>query len=230
MQTVIITGGTGLIGTALTKLLTTKGYRVIILSRTKHTSAGDVSYALWDVRTSYIDPQAIQAADHIIHLAGAGVADKRWTEKRKKEIVDSRVESSKLLVKALTGINNNVQTVVSASAMGWYGPDTEDKTPFVESDPPSRDFLGTACRLWEQSIQPVVGLGKRLVYLRTGIVFSTEGGAFKEFLKPFKGGVAAILASGEQIISWIHIDDLCRMYLAAIEDHGMHGQYNACAP
>src|SRR5690349_13414825 len=109
METVIITGGTGLIGTALRNLLTSKGYKVIILSRRKHASIGNVSYALWDLKTSYIDPEAIKSADHIIHLAGAGVADKRWTDKRKKEILDSRVNSSKLLVKALTEINNNVQ-------------------------------------------------------------------------------------------------------------------------
>jgi uncharacterized protein len=230
METVIITGGTGLIGTALTNLLTSKGYKVIILSRRKHATIGNVSYALWDLKTSYIDPEAIKAADHIIHLAGAGVADKRWTEKRKKEIVNSRVDGSKLLVKALTEINNKVRTVVSASGMGWYGPDRKNATPFVESDPPSEDFLGATCRLWEQSIKPVVDLEKRLVYLRTGIVFSTKGGAFKEFLKPLRGGVAAILGSGEQMISWIHIDDLCRMYLSAIENHEMFGQYNACAP
>jgi uncharacterized protein len=230
METVIITGGTGLIGTALTNLLTSKGYRVIIVSRRKHATTGNVSYALWDLKASYIDSEAIKAADHIIHLAGAGVADKRWSEKRKKEIVNSRVDSSKLLVKALTEINNKVRTVVSASAMGWYGPDRKNATPFVESDPPSEDFLGTTCRLWEESIQPVAGLEKRLVYLRTGIVFSSRGGAFKEFLKPLRGGVAAILGSGKQIISWIHIDDLSRMYLTAIENHEMLGQYNACAP
>ena len=230
METVIITGGTGLIGTALTGLLISKGYRVIIMSRRKHASIGNVSYALWDLKTSYIDPEAIKAADHIIHLAGAGVADKRWSEKCKKEIVDSRVDSSKLLVRALSEINNKVQTVVSASAMGWYGPDRKERTPFIETDPPSQDFLGSTCRLWEENIQPVVELNKRLVCLRTGIVFSTKGGAFKEFVKPFKAGVAAIPGSGKQIISWIHIDDLCRMYLAAIENQGMHGSYNACAP
>ena len=230
METVIITGGTGLIGSALTQLLISKGYSVIILSRKKHASIGNVHYALWDVKTSYIDPDAIRNADHIVHLAGAGVADKRWTDRRKKEIVSSRVESSKLIVKALTEIDNNVKTVVSASAMGWYGPDRKDRKPFVETDPPSGDFLGTTCKLWEGSIQPVVKLNKHLVCVRTGIVFSTQGGAFKEFLKPFKGGIAAILGSGKQIISWIHIDDLCRLYLAAIENQDLSGSYNASAP
>lgn len=219
-----------MIGKALKELLVSKGYKVIILSRKAHAATGNISYAMWDLKTSYIDPHAIGEADHIIHLAGAGVADKRWSEKRKKEIVNSRVNSSKLIVKALTEINNKVKTVVSASAMGWYGPDRKDKKPFVETDPPSDDFLGTTCRQWEDSIQPVIELGKRLVYLRTSIVFSKTGGAFTEFVKPFKGGVAAILGSGEQVISWIHIDDLCRMYLDAIENRELHGPFNASAP
>ena len=230
MDTVIITGGTGLIGTALTKLLTSRGYKVIILSRKKHASNGDVSYALWDLKTSFIDPAAIKEADHIIHLAGAGVADKRWSKKRKTEIINSRVDSGKLIVKTLTEVENKIKTVVSASGMGWYGPDKNSKKPFVETDPPYDDFLGTTCKLWEDSTKPVVQSGKRLVHLRTGIVLSTNGGAFREFLKPFKAGVAAILGSGKQVVSWIHIDDLCRMYLAAIENAQMHGAYNACAP
>ena len=230
MDTVIITGGTGLIGKALTKLLTSRGYKVIILSRKKHASNGDVSYALWDLKTSFIDPAAIKEGDHIIHLAGAGVADKRWSKKRKTEIINSRVDSGKLIVKTLTEVENKIKTVVSASGMGWYGPDKNSKKPFVETDPPYDDFLGTTCKLWEDSTKPVVQSGKRLVHLRTGIVLSTNGGAFREFLKPFKAGVAAILGSGKQVVSWIHIDDLCRMYLAAIENAQMHGAYNACAP
>lgn len=137
---------------------------------------------------------------------------------------------SKLIVKALTEIDNKVQTVVSASAMGWYGPDGKRGKAFVETDPPFDDFLGTTCKRWEESMQPVTALGKRLVFLRTAIVFSNEGGAFKEFLKPLKAGVAAILGSGKQVISWVHISDLCRIYLAAIENKQMRGPYNAAAP
>jgi uncharacterized protein len=203
---------------------------VISFSRAEHSPSGNVSYARWDLKNSYIDAEAIKKADHIVHLAGAGVADKRWTKRRKKEIADSRVGGSKLIVKALTEIDNNVQTVVSASAMGWYGPDRKGGKPFVETDPPFDDFLGTTCKRWEESIQPVTTLGKRLVFLRTAIVFSNEGGAFKEFLKPLKAGVAAILGSGKQVISWIHVDDLCRMYLAAIGNKQMQGPYNAAAP
>lgn len=230
METVLITGGTGLIGTALTTMLISKGYDVIILSRRKQASAGKVSYALWDHKTSFIDPQAIKRADHIIHLAGAGVADKRWTKKRKQEIVDSRVNTGKLIVGALSETENKVKTVVSASGMGWYGSDRKNGRPFVEMDPPSNDYLGNTCKLWEESVQPVTSLGKRLVHLRTGIVFSNKGGAFREFLKPFKAGIAAILGSGNQVISWIHVDDLCRIYLEAIENQQLNGPYNASAP
>lgn len=240
MQTVIITGGTGMIGTALGQSLLLKGYRVIILSRnTKKTRVGaGLSYATWDVERQTIDEAAIGKADYIIHLAGAGVADKRWSENRKKEIVDSRVQSCQLIVKSLQTIPNNVKALVSASAIGWYGPDEETgknrranlfSKPFTEDDPPATDFLGKTCMRWEESIQPVAAMGKRLVILRTGIVLSREGGALEEFLKPLKFGVAAILGNGRQVISWIHIDDLVNMYIAALENTQLHGVYNAVA-
>src|SRR4051812_16752811 len=126
MKTVIITGGTGLIGKQLTALLIKKGYKVIIFSHSQQTSNGqnNPATAHWDIRTGEIDKDVIAGADHIIHLAGAGVADKRWTKERKKEIVESRTKSSALLVKALQETQNNVTAVVSASATGWYGADT----------------------------------------------------------------------------------------------------------
>jgi uncharacterized protein len=227
METVLITGGTGLIGTALTSLLQSKGYNVIILSRKPHKSRDNVSYLQWDTRKNYIDPAAIEHTDHIVHLAGAGIADKRWTKKRKQELVDSRVNSSLLIAKALREIPNKVITVVSASAMGWYGSDRKDKKPFTESDPPADNFLGETCRRWEESVSKVKETGQRLVILRTSIVFSNKGGAFKKFLEPLKFGVAPILGSGKQVTSWIHIDDMCRLYVAGIENPGMHGVFNA---
>lgn len=219
-----------MIGTALTSLLVSRGYKVIILSRKYHPPGDNVSYAIWDTRKAFIDPQAIRQADHIIHLAGAGIADKRWTKKRKQEIVDSRVNGSKLLVKALRENDNKVQTVVSASAIGWYGHDVKGKGVFVETDPPFDDFLGRTSALWEESISAVTELGKRLVILRTAIVLGNSGGAFPEFVKPMKAGVAAIPGTGNQVISWVHIDDLCRLYLAAIEMKHLNGIYNAAAP
>ena len=234
MQTILITGGTGLVGNALTRALVDKGYKVIILTRDlagKKPSPG-IIYALWDVKKQTIDPEAVGAADHIIHLAGAGVVEKKWTPAYQKEIVDSRVDSSALLVAALKNNPNKVSSIVSASAIGWYGEDKEaaSSVGFNETAPPDSGFLGETCRLWEASIEPAALLGKRVVKLRIGIVLSNEGGAFQEFKNPLRFGVAAILGNGKQVISWIHIDDLCRMFIYAIENKNMDGSYNAVAP
>lgn len=235
MQTVLITGGTGMIGKRLTWLLTAKGYNVIILTRNKElkdNASEKTSYAHWDIGKQFIDPVAVSQADHVIHLAGAGVADKRWSNKRKTEIRDSRTQSSALIVKALNELPNKVQSVISASGIGWYGADTtfSRKHGFTEDIPADTEFLGETCRLWEESIEPINKMGKRLVKLRTGIVLSNEGGALVEFKKPLKTGIAAILGGGEQMISWIHIDDLCMLFVYAIENASMKGAYNAVAP
>jgi len=243
MATVLITGGTGMIGTHLSEMLADNGYNVIILSRNPQETArdtdfqtrkgffrngGNIYYSRWDIENQYIDPSAITNADYIVHLAGAGVADKRWTESRKKEIVESRTLSSALLVKALKEQPNKVRAVISASAIGWYGPDKG--RPFIETDPHSNDFLGETCYKWEQSIGPVADLGIRLVRLRTGIVMSSEGGALREFRKPLRVGAAAILGEGKQVISWIHVMDLCRLFMFAIDEKEINGVYNAVAP
>ena len=222
-----------MIGTALSRMLTAKGHRIIILSRSASRPASpSVTIAHWDPYKGEVDSEAIRAADFIIHLAGAGVADKRWTARRKKEIVESRTRSSELLVKALKEIPNKVQTVISASGIGWYGPDPSipNSRPFVETDPVDRDFLGETCRLWEASITPVTTIGKRLVIFRTGAVLGNTGGALAEFRRPVKLGVAAILGSGRQVMSWIHVEDLCRLFTQAVEDGSMNGVYNAVAP
>jgi uncharacterized protein len=231
MDTVIITGGTGLIGTALSHYLVSQGMEVIILTRdpTAHRSTSPgIGYAAWNITEQSINEEAFRKAKYIIHLAGAGVADKAWTERRKKEIVESRTKSSALLVKALENIPNDIVSVVSASAIGWYKP--RPGAPAVETDPPDTGFLGEACRLWENSIKPVTGLGKRLVILRTGIVLSKEGGAFPAFSKPVRYGIAGILGNGKQMISWIHIDDLCRLYMESMLRPTWQGIFNAVAP
>ena len=235
MATITITGGTGMIGTALTQALLDRHHRVIILTREgekNKTEAEGLSYAEWDLANSKIDERAIRQADYIVHLAGANVAGKRWTKKRKQEIVDSRVKSGELIVHSLRDIPNNVKAVISASAIGWYGPDPviPNPDPFREEAPASDDFLGRTCLAWEKSLETANALGKRLVYLRTGIVLSKEGGALQEFRRPLKFGFATILGSGKQVISWVHIDDLVRLYIAAIEKDEMTGAYNAVAP
>jgi len=234
MPTILITGGTGLIGSALTPKLVAEGHEVIIVSRSaKNSAEKNITFAKWDVEAQTIDADAIAKADYIIHLAGAGVADKRWTDDRKKEIILSRTESSKLIVKALRETTNKVKAVISASAIGYYGDDEKRKTKrkaFVEDRLADTEFLGETCRLWEESIKPVEQLGKRLVRLRIGIVLSNEGGALPEFKKPIKFGIAGVLGSGRQVISWIHIEDLCRMFTYAIKNESLQGAYNAVAP
>ena len=234
MITVLITGGTGLIGQALTRVLVQKNYQVIILTRDIHkkASSANLSYAAWDISSQNIDEGPIKKADCIIHLAGANVAEKKWTADRKTEIIESRVLSGQLLVKALREIPNKVKTVVSSSAIGWYGADAQipASKPFVETLLPAQDFLGKVCEHWEAAIMPVNGLGKRLVILRTGIVLSQAGGAYPAFKKTLSIGVASILGSGKQIISWVHIEDLVRFYLAALENSQWQGTYNAVSP
>ncbi len=231
MDTVIITGGTGLIGNALSKFLLSRGHQVIILTRNpkqQNNFSPGISYATWDIQKQIVQEEAFKKANYIIHLAGAGVADKPWTEKRKQEIVESRTKSSALLIKALTNIPNNIISVVSASAIGWY---RQNKGyPSVETDPPANDFLGETCVAWENSIKPVEALDKRLVILRTGIVLSNDGGAFPAFKRPVRYGIAGILGSGKQMISWIHMEDLCRLYLEAMLNTSWTGVYNAVSP
>lgn len=234
MEIVIITGGTGMIGKALTQALIERGFNVIILTRHisngQKTKSDKLSYAIWDVGKQTIDKNAFAKADYIIHLAGASVAEKRWTKKRKQEIVSSRVDSGKLIVDSLKKLPNKVKTVISATAIGWYGPDKNDGKEFKEDDLSSNDFLGKTCKQWEAAIEPASFLGKRLVKLRIGIVLSNEGGAYVEFKKPLRFRFATILGNGNQIVSWIHIDDLVRTILFAMENERMEGIYNAVTP
>ena len=233
MHTVLITGGTGMVGTSLTQLLLSKGYQVIVLTRQPRVSnVYNLTYAVWDIDKGYIDPSAIQNADTIVHLAGAGVADKRWSKKRKQEIVDSRVMSGALLLKYLTENSHQVKTLLSASAIGWYGPDTAQSlmNGFVETDPVDGAYLGATCKSWEESVKPIEALGIRLVTLRIGIVLNKKGGALAEFIKPAQFGMATIFGNGQQMVSWIHHHDLCKIILFGIETKTTQGVYNAVSP
>jgi len=228
MQTILITGGTGMLGTYLSNVLLDIGYKVIIIGRSKKESkTSNLTYALWNIETQTIDENAIKKADVIINLAGANVGTKRWTAIRKKEIVDSRVKAGNLIVKALKDIPNNVRLVIQASATGWY---KKNSTANIETEEANTDFLGTTCKLWEESILPVQQINKRLVILRFGIILSNNGGAFKEFLKPLQFKIAPILGSGNQKISWIHIHDAAKLILHCIEQQSINGIYNAVSP
>ncbi|MBS1757425.1 MAG: TIGR01777 family oxidoreductase [Bacteroidetes bacterium] len=231
MENVIITGGTGQIGTALISLLVSNGYQVTVLTRSLQNKreTPQVKYAGWDVANGTIDVQAVLQADHIIHLVGAGVVDKKWTASYKKEIIDSRTKSIELIIDTLKNNKGKVKTIVSASATGWYGADKTSGDAFEEDEPAASDFLGNTCQLWEQSSEPAKALGIRVCKLRSGMVLFKSGGALAEFKKPLRWGIASILGSGKQVMSWIHIDDLCRIYLACIKNTQMQGSYNAVA-
>jgi len=234
METILISGGSGLIGSAITDLLINRGFNVIILTRNKkkYNDSQHVKYAEWDPYRKNIDVTVFNEADQLIHLAGEGVADKRWTQKRKKEIIDSRVNTAHFLATCLTKYPNKIKSVIAASAIGWYGPDpmVPNPNPFHESAPSNDDFLGTTCRKWENALHEYEVLNKRLVILRTGIVLSKNGGAYPQFKKCVGPGVTTILGSGRQMISWVHVDDLASMYAYVLSSSSLAGVYNAVAP
>lgn len=222
---VLITGGSGLVGKELIELLNAKGYEVAILSRGSKTLTNAIAYQ-WDIAKDYIDPMAFENTEVIIHLAGAGVAEKRWTADRKEEIYNSRTKSSLLLYNYLKDNPHQVKTFVAASAIGLYGMDTGN-TMVKENAPTGIDFLAHVTDAWETSTRKIESLGIRLVQTRIGIVLSNEGGALKELLKP---PVAAPLGNGQQYMSWIHIKDLCQQIIFAIENEEVNGAFNAVGP
>ncbi|GAA4448332.1 TIGR01777 family oxidoreductase [Nibrella saemangeumensis] len=227
-QTVLITGGTGTIGQRLTQLLQEQGYQVAYLSRSTKPIA-NVKVYQWDVKKGTLDPQAILTADYIIHLAGAGIADERWTDARKKEILESRTQSTQLLADALRTTQHHVKAFISTSAIGYYGADTGDQ-PMTETSTAGTDFMAQVVRAWERSVDQVAALGIRTVKLRTGVVLTMAGGALPKLAQPIRLGAGAPIGSGQQYISWIHIDDLCRMFTQAMTDSRWEGVYNAVAP
>ncbi len=228
MRTIGITGGTGLVGRAITRLLINKGYRVIIFTRSLRPESDGVSYAYWDAEKGEISHDALQQLDGLIHLAGEGVADKRWTTQRKRQLMESRTIGTSFITSQLLQHAPNCKTFISAAAIGYYGADKGGHS-FTETDAPANDFLASICTAWEAASEAIEAKMRR-VLLRIGIVLSTEGGAFKEFAKPVKFGIAPLLGGGKQIVSWIHIDDLAAMFVYVLENETLRGAYNAVAP
>jgi hypothetical protein len=226
MASILVTGGTGLIGKHLCDLLLKKGHKVFILSR---NSSNKSNIFKWDIENNYIDENAIKNTDYIIHLAGAGIADKRWTAKRKKLLIDSRVSSANLLYTKVKALNPNLKGFIAASGIGFYGAITTNKI-FTENDSAGNDFLSTICIHWENASLQFNTLNIRTVILRTGVVLTKKGGALEKIVKPIKFGFGAALGTGKQYMPWIHIDDLCEMYIQAIENPKLTGIYNAVAP
>lgn len=227
-KTVLITGGSGLIGSKLSEFLLTRGYFVKHLSRSKTGKEKFKTYK-WNIEEGLIENEALESADYIIHLAGANIAAKRWTRKRKKKLLESRTKSSELLYKKLSEVNHKIKAVVSASGVSIYGVDTGDKLLMENSDY-GNDFIAVLTQKWETSVEQIEELKIRVVRLRIGIVLTLEGGALPKLMGPIKYGIGAPLGSGNQIYSWIHIQDLCRVFLEAIENEKMMGPYNTVAP
>ena len=228
METILISGGTGLVGRHLCKKLKDKGYAVGFLSRASRQDMDIPTYA-WDIESNEIEKEAIETADYIIHLAGANIGSRRWTNKRRQIIIDSRVKTGQLIFDKIKDNKNKLKAFISASAIGYYGAITTDKI-FTETDPPSNDFLGKICQQWEQTADNFERLGIRTVKIRTAIVLTKQGGALARMITPVKLRIDPTLGRGNQFLPWIHIDDLCGIYIKAIEDTQMNGAYNAASP
>jgi len=228
MENVLITGGTGLIGRHLSKRLKDSGYSVALLSRKPASNSGLKVYT-WDPDSGAIDPEAISTADYIIHLAGAGLGDRRWSEKRKKEILDSRILSARLITTRLKETGRRPKAFISASGTGYYGSATSEQI-FNESDESGADFIGEVCRRWEEAAGEAGKIGIRTVIIRTGIVLTKRGGALPRMALPARFGIGSPLGNGRQYVPWIHVDDLCGIYIKAMGDQRMSGPYNATAP
>ena len=223
-ETVFVIGSTGLVGSHLISLLKNKGYNVQSVNRLY----SDYPFATNDQIA--FEKQQILAADIIINLAGANISAKRWTKNRKQLIVDSRVNTTlKVHETIINHRERRLKAYITASAVGYYGSNPIEKV-FVETDSPAFDFLGETCRKWEESANLFSQIGIRTVKIRTGVVLSSRGGALPKIILPVKFGLGSAIGSGRQFIPWIHIDDLCNVYIMAIEHVDINGAYNAVAP
>ncbi|WP_448702529.1 TIGR01777 family oxidoreductase [Mucilaginibacter sp. AW1-3] len=225
---ILITGGTGLVGRRLTDVLLQKGFTVSHLSR-KPGKNPQVKTYLWNVEQGVIHPDCIIGVDTIIHLAGEGVVDKRWTDERKKTLIESRTKSIALIYSLLrANPEHQVKSIISASAIGYYGNRGEEL--MYEDNIPSQDFLGECCMLWEKAVDEGSELGLRVLKFRTGVVLTLDGGALPQMATPIKLGLGSPIGDGLQWIPWIHMQDVLGMYLMGIENLELQGVYNMVAP
>ncbi len=228
MSTVLIAGGSGLVGRYLSKYLHDKGYSIKILSRYAKPENPYPTF-IWNLTSGYIDEAAFTNVDHIINLSGENIGSKKWTSKRKEAILSSRVQSTQLLFKKVTQLNIPLKSFISASAVGYYGAITSEKI-FTETDYPAKDFLGSICEKWEAASYLFAEHGIRTAQIRTGLVLTPKSGALEKITTPIKKGFGAVLGSGKQYVPWIHIKDLCSLYEFTLRNSNMEGAYNAVAP
>lgn len=222
---VLITGGSGLIGRAITQDLRAAGHQVAWLSRRGGVENG-VRRFVWDPDAGTIDPEALQWAQVLIHLAGEGIAEKRWTPKRKQEIICSRTQSTQLLVGSMRERPHQIHTVIAASAIGYYGSTT---SIMHEEAPFGTGFLAESVHAWEAATAAFATTGARLVTLRIGIVLSDAGGAYAELTRTAALRTLPVIGNGRQMCSWIHIEDLISIFRFVIENP-VNGTLNAVAP
>lgn len=227
MENVLITGGTGTIGTALSRLLADQGYRVRHLSRKADKDAEFKTYA-WSPSKGEMDDEALEDVHHIIHLAGAGVGDKRWTESRKKVILDSRIETAILIYKRVQEKEIRLKSFISSSGISYYGSNTTNNI-YKESDSSGSDFLAQVSVKWEQAAQQFSNVADRVAMIRTGVVLSPTGGAMEKIIKPIKMGIGSPLGNGKQFVPWIHLKDIIGIYSHVLNNLEIYGPINAVA-
>lgn len=225
-ERVLISGGSGLIGRALTKHLLSEGYRVAWLSRRKSSEPFPVF--LWDPQQDQLDAAALDYAEHIIHLSGESIAGEQWSEKRKQQIIDSRVVPGRFLAKQLSRYSLKPKTMLAASAVGYYGMVSGEKI-YTESDSPAKDFFGSTCDAWENELTKLGSGAHRHVIFRLGVVLATEGGFLPKVSGPVKWFAGSAFGSGRQYIPWVHLQDVCKMFSAALRSDRFSGIYNAVA-
>lgn len=223
---VLITGGSGLIGRNLTSQLLNREIEVVHLTRSKN-SRSSVKTFEWDWKKGKIDEKCFDGITHIVHLAGAPIDEKAWTMKRKHELVDSRVETAKLLYNKVNELDLNIEAFVSASGVGYYGAITDNKL-FSETDEPFHDFIAKCCVYWEKAADQFKNKS-RVVKLRTGIVLDKQQGAFPKMSGLMKIGFGSALSKGKQWMPWVSIDDIVRLYIFALQNKSIDGVYNAVA-
>lgn len=228
MRTVLVTGASGLIGKQLCKSLVEKGYTVRVLGRSIRENVPYKQF-VWDVTNKQIDTESVIGVDYVIHLAGANISEGRWSNARKQEIIDSRVISAALLLDAVKSTGTKLKAFISSSAIGYYGAQTVE-TIFEETAPPAKDYIGHVCNEWEAAAKKFEAEEVRTVLIRTGVVLTPKDGPLGKMTAPVKLGIGSGLGKGSQYMPWIHIDDLCEIYLKAIEDETMTGPYNGVAP
>ena len=226
-QHILLTGATGMLGKDLIQTLLKRGDQVSILSRKPHQME-QVKVYLWDVDQQKIDTSCLEGIDSIIHLAGENISKGKWTDQRKKEIIDSRVLSAQLLFKTLATVPNQVKNFISAAAVGYYGNRGDEL--LTEESTPGHNFLAECCIQWEKAIDQGQQLNLRIVKIRTGVVLAKNDGALKAMATPISLFAGAPLGSGKQWIPWIHYQDMTRIYLHALDNDSLTGVYNAAAP